>query len=154
MNGGGIRGNRLYPAGTELTRRDVQTELPFGNTSVLVRISGATVLAALENGVSEIGRPSGRFPQISGIAVTVDPLKPVGQRVVAVTVGAAPLDPARTYLVAANNFMLGGGNDYGMLAGGETLVGATDGTLVANVVMSYIQANAPLTVETGRLTIR
>ncbi len=66
MNGGGIRGNRLYPAGTELTRRDVQTELPFGNTSVLVRISGATLLAALENGVSEIGRPSGRFPQISG----------------------------------------------------------------------------------------
>ncbi len=78
----------------------------------------------------------------------------MGQRVVAVTVGAAPLDPARTYTVAANNFMLGGGNDYGMLARGETLVGATDGTLVANVVMSYIQANAPLTVETGRLTMR
>ncbi|WP_288579913.1 bifunctional UDP-sugar hydrolase/5'-nucleotidase [uncultured Methylobacterium sp.] len=154
MNGGGIRGNRLYPAGTELTRRDVQTELPFGNTSVLVRISGAILRAALENGFSEIGRPSGRFPQVSGIAVTVDPMRPAGQRVVAVAVGEAPLDPARTYLVAANNFMLGGGNDYGMLAQGETLVGTTDGTLVANVVMSYIQANAPLTIRTGRLTIR
>ncbi|WP_209437111.1 5'-nucleotidase C-terminal domain-containing protein, partial [Methylobacterium variabile] len=74
--------------------------------------------------------------------------------VVAVSVGDAPLDPARTYTVAANNFMLGGGNDYGMLADGQTLVGATDGTLVATVVMSYIRANAPLTIETGRLTIR
>ncbi|MGX7706791.1 bifunctional metallophosphatase/5'-nucleotidase [Methylobacterium sp. Gmos1] len=154
MNGGGIRGNRTYPADSELTRRDVLTELPFGNTSVLVQITGAKVLAALENGFSEIGRSAGRFPQVSGMAVTVDPAAPVGKRVVAATVGEAPLDPARTYLVAANNFMLSGGNDYGMLAEGRTLVGATDGTLVANVVMSYIRANAPLTIATGRLTFR
>ncbi len=32
MNGGGVRGNRLYPAETTLTRRDILTELPFGNT--------------------------------------------------------------------------------------------------------------------------
>ncbi len=37
MNGGGIRGNRTYPADSALTRRDVLTELPFGNTSVLVK---------------------------------------------------------------------------------------------------------------------
>jgi 5'-nucleotidase/UDP-sugar diphosphatase len=154
MNGGGIRGNRTYPADSELTRRDVLTELPFGNTSVLVKITGAQVLAALENGFSEIGRSAGRFPQVSGMTVTVDATAPVGKRVVSVDVGDAPLDPARSYLVAANNFMLAGGNDYGMLAEGRTLVGATDGTLVANVVMSYIRANAPLTIGTGRLTIR
>lgn len=154
MNGGGIRGNRTYPADSELTRRDVLTELPFGNTSVLVKITGAQVLAALENGVSELGRSAGRFPQVSGITVTVDAAAPPGKRVTSVRVGEAPLDPARTYSVAANNFMLAGGNDYGMLADGRTLVGATDGTLVANVVMSYIRANAPLTIATGRLIIR
>lgn len=154
MNGGGIRGNRTYPADSELTRRDVLTELPFGNTSVLVRISGAQVLAALENGFSEIGRSAGRFPQVSGITVTVDPGAPIGKRVVSVEVGGTPLDLGRTYTVAANNFMLAGGNDYGMLAEGRTLVGATDGTLVANVVMSYIRANAPLTIATGRLVLR
>jgi 2',3'-cyclic-nucleotide 2'-phosphodiesterase (5'-nucleotidase family) len=121
---------------------------------VLVRITGAQVLAALENGFSELGRSSGRFPQVSGLTVTVDPAAPVGRRVVAVRVGDADLDPARTYTVAANNFMLAGGNDYGMLAEGKTVVGATDGTLVANVVMSYIRANAPLTIATGRLIIR
>ncbi|MCF4127345.1 bifunctional metallophosphatase/5'-nucleotidase [Methylobacterium sp. SyP6R] len=154
MNGGGIRGNRTYPADSALTRRDVLTELPFGNTSVLVKISGAQVLAALENGFSELGRSAGRFPQVSGITVTVDPAAAIGKRVVEVRVGGTALDPARSYTVAANNFMLAGGNDYGMLAEGRTLVGATDGTLVANVVMSYIRAHAPLTIETGRLLLR
>ncbi|GJD48879.1 Trifunctional nucleotide phosphoesterase protein YfkN [Methylobacterium crusticola] len=153
-NGGGIRGNRLYPAGSELTRRDVLSELPFGNTTVLVAVRGAVVAAALENGFAEIDRPAGRFPQVSGMRVTVDPAAPAGRRVVAVSVAGDPLDPERTYRVAANNFMLAGGNDYGVLAEGRTLIGATDGTLVANVVMSYIRAHAPLTVETGRLVFR
>ena len=57
MNGGGVRGNRLYPAGTVLTRRDILTELPFGNTIVAVAITGAQVRALLETGLRELGRP-------------------------------------------------------------------------------------------------
>ena len=51
-NGGGIRGDRTYEAGTALTRKDVLTELPFGNTVVLMELAGADLRAALENGVS------------------------------------------------------------------------------------------------------
>ncbi len=65
-NGGGIRANRLYPAGAKLTRRDVLSELPFGNTTVLVEITGADIKAALENGVSLFSERAGRFPQVSG----------------------------------------------------------------------------------------
>ena len=36
VNGGGIRGNKQYPAGQKLTRRDVLIELPFGNVTVMV----------------------------------------------------------------------------------------------------------------------
>ncbi|GJE72370.1 bifunctional metallophosphatase/5'-nucleotidase [Methylorubrum podarium] len=149
MNGGGIRGDRLYPAGTALTRRDILSELPFGNTTVLVAIDGATLGAALENGYRDLGRPSGRFLQISGIEVTLDPTAPPGRRVASATVGGAALDPARTYRVAANNFMLDGGNDYGMLARGRVLIGGTDGRLLANEVMAYIRARSPLPAETG-----
>lgn len=149
MNGGGIRGDRLYPAGTALTRRDILSELPFGNTTVLVAIDGATLREALENGYRDLGRNSGRFLQISGMTVTLDPKAPPGARVVSAMVGDTPLDPARTYRVAANDFMLGGGNDYGMLARGRILVGATDGTLLANTVMAFIRAHAPLPAETG-----
>src|SRR5690606_36300458 len=64
-NGGGIRGDRTYPAGTVLTRRDVLTELPFGNSVTLLRITGAGIRAALENGVSRLEDGGGRFPQVS-----------------------------------------------------------------------------------------
>ena len=59
-NGGGIRFNRVYVPGHKLTRRNILNELPFGNTTVMVEISGAGLLAALENGVSHLpgsGRP-------------------------------------------------------------------------------------------------
>ncbi len=45
--------------------------------------------------------------------------------------------------------MLRGGNDYGMLAKGRTLIGATDGKLLANEVMTYIRLHAPLPAVTG-----
>ncbi|GEP02815.1 bifunctional metallophosphatase/5'-nucleotidase [Methylobacterium oxalidis] len=150
MNGGGIRGNRLYPAGSVLTRRDILTELPFGNTTVLVAISGAQLRAAIENGLSDFGRTAGRMLQVSGLTVTVDPAAAPGSRVASVLVGSEPLDPARTYRVASNSFLYDGGNGYGVLARGRTLIGATDGKLVANEVMAYIRANAPLDVESGR----
>ena len=149
MNGGGIRGDRLYPAGAQLTRRDILSELPFGNTTVLVAIDGATLREALENGYRDLGRNSGRFLQISGMTVTLAPKAPPGARVVSATVGDAALEATRTYRVAANDFMLGGGNDYGMLARGRILIGGTDGTLLANTVMAYIRAHAPLPAETG-----
>lgn len=155
MNGGGVRGNRLYPAGSTLSRRDILTELPFGNTTVLVAIDGKTLRAVLENGFSDVGRPSGRFLQLSGMTVTLDPAAPPGQRVVSASVGGAPLDAATSYTVAANNFMLEGGNGYGMLRDGRTLIGATDGNLIANAVMTYLRARSPLAADPGgRILVR
>ncbi len=149
MNGGGIRGNRLYPAGTTLTRRDILQELPFGNTVVLVAIDGAALLALLENGLADYGRPAGRLIQVSGLTVRLDPARPPGARVLSVAVGAEPLDRARVYTVASNNFLYDGGNGYGLLRSGRTLIGATDGKLVANDVMTYIRRNSPLAIREG-----
>jgi 2',3'-cyclic-nucleotide 2'-phosphodiesterase (5'-nucleotidase family) len=155
VNGGGIRGDALYPAGRVLTRRDILLELPFGNTTVLVELPGAQIRALLETGLSEFGRPAGRFPQVSGLVVTVDPAAPVGSRIVALTHDGAPLDPEKSYTVASNSFLYDGGNGYGALARGRTLIGRTDGTLVANAVMAYIRANAPLAVPAeGRILTR
>ena len=62
-NGGGIRGDTTYPAGTTLTRKDILTELPFGNTTVLIELSGADLKAALENGVSRVEDVNGDSPK-------------------------------------------------------------------------------------------
>lgn len=60
---------------------------------------------AVENGLSQVETGAGRFPQVSGMTVTADFDKPVGERVVGIVIGGAPLDPARTYTVATNDFM-------------------------------------------------
>ena len=137
-NGGGIRGNKEYPAGTKLVRRDVLTELPFGNKTVLVEITGETLLAALEHGVGQVAEGAGRFPQVSGLTVQVDLKKAVGSRVVAVEVGGAPLDKQARYRLATNDFMLRGGDGYTMLAEGDVILGELDGKLLADDVMSFI----------------
>ena len=80
-NGGGIRGDRTYAPGTGLTRKDILTELPFGNTVVLMELSGAGLRAALENGVSRVEDGAGRFPQIAGMRFEYDPAAPAGSRV-------------------------------------------------------------------------
>jgi len=137
-NGGGIRGNRLYPAGTTLTRRDVFQELPFGNVGVLVELSGADLLAVLEHSVSQVEAKAGRFPQVSGLTLLYDPRQPPGSRVLEVQVGGKPLERAATYRVATNDYLLRGGDGYQSLSPGNVLIDANGGTLMATTVMAYV----------------
>jgi 2',3'-cyclic-nucleotide 2'-phosphodiesterase (5'-nucleotidase family) len=139
-NGGGIRGNRLYEPGHVLTRRDILSELPFGNTTVLVELQGSDLMAALENGVSQVEEGAGRFPHVSGLRFTYDASQPAGARVTEVMVGDAPLDLAATYSVATNDYMLGGGDGFASLGNGKVLIDGSGGTLMANTVMNYITA--------------
>jgi len=138
INGGGIRGNRFYTAGTTLTRRDILQELPFGNIDVLVEISGADLLAALEHGVSQVADKAGRFPQVSGIRFVYDPGKPVGKRVLEVQVGGKGLDHTATYRVATSDYLLKGGDGYNSLKNGKVLIDTSGGSLMATTVMHYI----------------
>ena len=140
INGGGLRGDRVYAAGTVLTRKDVLTELPFGNVTVLTLLEGADIAAALENGVSKVKEEAGRFPQVSGLGFTWSPARPVGARVSDVKVDGRPLDPATTYKVATNDYMLDGGDGYASLARGKVLIDPSGGRLLASTVMSYITA--------------
>ena len=139
-NGGGIRGDKQYPAGTVLTRRDILTELPFGNVTVVTVITGQQLKEALENGVSQVEDGAGRFPQVSGLKMVIDLKQAKGSRVLSVTVGDKPLDPAATYKVATNDFMLHGGDGYTALAGGKVLIGPDEGKLMANTVIDAIAA--------------
>ncbi len=137
-NGGGIRGDRTYDAGTKLTRRDILTELPFGNVTVMTEIPGSQVLAALENGVSQVEDGAGRFPQVSGLTFTYDASADAGSRVQEVLVGGAPLDLDKLYKVAVNDYMLAGGDGYTALGGGRVIINKGNGNLMANDVMDYV----------------
>jgi 2',3'-cyclic-nucleotide 2'-phosphodiesterase (5'-nucleotidase family) len=155
LNGGGIRGDRTYEAGTRLTRRDILAELPFGNSTVLLELKGSDLLEALENGVSRVEERQGRFPQVSGLRFAYDPARAPMHRIVEASVAGQPLDPARLYRVATIDFLVGGGDGYASLARGRSLVDASGGQLTATQVIAYITARKTVdnTVE-GRIEVR
>ncbi|WP_415183034.1 bifunctional metallophosphatase/5'-nucleotidase [Phaeovulum sp.] len=145
IGGGGIRADRTYDAGTKLTRRDILNELPFGNVTVMTEIPGSQVLAALENGFSQVEKGAGRFPQVAGLTVIYDPSAPAGARVVSVAIGGTALEMDRLYRVATNDYMLEGGDGYGAFGGGKVLINAGNGNLMANDVMHYVMATGKVT---------
>ena len=154
-NGGGIRGNKEYAAGSALTRRDVLTELPFGSRTVKLEVTGGMIWAALENGVSEAENAAGRFPQVSGLGLEADLMKPKGQRVIAVTIAGKPLERTATYTLATNDYMFAGGDGYTALSAGKPLLSVRDGQLMANDVMGYIARNKTIAPKVeGRIWLR
>ena len=107
---------------------------------MLAEVNGADLLAALENGVSQIEDTAGRFPQVSGLSFVFDATKPAGSRIVEAKVGGAPLDPAGTYRLATSDYLLGGGDGYASLKGAKTIIDRSAGRLLASTVMNYITA--------------
>ncbi|MEO1316690.1 MAG: 5'-nucleotidase C-terminal domain-containing protein [Pseudomonadota bacterium] len=150
-NGGGIRGDTQYEAGTVITRRDVLTELPFGNKTVVLELSGADVVAAIENGVSAIEDGGGRFPHVSGMTFAFDASKPAGARVAEVMVGGAPIDLSATYRLATNDFIARGGDGYAVFADKPSVIEATAAELMAAQVIRAFETGAALPVLDGRV---
>ncbi len=159
MNGGGIRVS--LKAG-DVSRGDVLTVLPFGNSIITLDVKGANLLAALENGVSQVSLDNpasggGRFPQVAGVRFTADLSQPVGHRVQKVEVGDAAngyqtLDPAKTYRVATNDFMAAGGDGYTALAQG-TVPNKTD-ILLADAVADYLKSKGSVSPKVeGRIVL-
>lgn len=154
-NGGGIRAD--IEAG-EVTMGDVLTVLPFGNLISTLELSGADVVAALENGVSQVEDGAGRFPQVSGLRYTWDGSQEPGSRIVSVEVWDEesgeyqPLDPNVIYYVATNDYMRNGGDGYSVLA--ENAINPYDfGSPLDAVVADYIAANSPVAPQVeGRIT--
>jgi len=161
-NGGDIRAD--LKSGT-VTKGDIISVLPFGNTLMVKTVTPAQLRAALENGVSGIvldpngavdyeQSPQGRFLQVSGFRLSYDPAAPVGARVVSITLDDGTelsLEDNETQLrLAGTNYVMTGGDSYTML--GELPVerelGAADEALAA-----YIAAHSPVSAPAlGRIT--
>src|SRR5262245_31952670 len=155
MNGGGIRGGKLYAANTPITRRDVLAELPFGNRVMTLDISGQVLKAAIENGLSLLPNAAGRFPQVSGLTVEADLKRPPGSRVTAIKVGNEPLDERRMYRVATNDFLARGGDGYAMPADAAPVLPERDAPPVAGEVIEYVMRIGTLrTGVEGRIVVK
>ncbi len=150
QNGGGLRAS--IDAG-DVTMGEVLTVLPFQNTLSTFRVSGAVIVEALENGVSQIEEGAGRFPQVAGLSFVVDASAEPGARISDVMVDGAPIDPNTMYGVVSNNYVRNGGDGYRMFIDAQD---AYDyGPDVADVTAEYLAENGPYTPYTdGRITMK
>jgi 5'-nucleotidase / UDP-sugar diphosphatase len=153
QNGGGVRAT--IDAGP-VTMGEVLSVLPFQNTLSTFTVTGADLVAALENGVSDLENGAGRFLQVAGMQYTFDPAAAAGARVsdVMVLVGGdawAPIDPAAEYMVVSNNYVRGGGDGFAMFVNAKN---AYDfGPDLADVVAEYMAGIGPYAPFTdGRIT--
>lgn len=118
MNPGGIRADL---AAGPVTWGNLFAIQPFGNSLVSLTLTGAQVKSLLEQQWQ--GQPFARILQISGLSYTWDAGRPVGDRIVEIRKGGAPIDSAATYRVVVNNFMAAGGDNFTVLLGGASPVG-------------------------------
>jgi len=153
MNPGGVRTDLVPKTDGTVTFGDIYAVQPFGNTLVTMTLTGAQVLAMLEQ---QLGNPNEsnetRVLAVSeGFAMTLDPARPAGQRVVAASFRGQPLDPAARYRVTVNNFIAGGGDGYTVLKQGTDV---TVGPLDLDAIEAYLRARdiVPLPA-TGRVTM-
>jgi 2',3'-cyclic-nucleotide 2'-phosphodiesterase (5'-nucleotidase family) len=117
QNGGGIR--EAIPKG-QITAGQVISVLPFGNSPVMMELTGAEIMEALEHSVSQSPAESGAFLHVAGMKFTFDSTKNVGARVVDVLVNQdgkfVPLEETATYFVTTNVFTAGGGDGFDVFA--------------------------------------
>ena len=154
QSGGGLRAS-LEPG--DVTRGDILSVLPFQNTIATLRLSGADIVSALENGVSRVEENAGRFPQVSGLRFSWTPsAEPAEGRIRSVEVlehgEYVPLDPDRIYRIATNSFMVRGGDGYSVFA--EKGRDITDEGISLDLVVSdYLAALGEYTGKVdGRIT--
>ena len=131
-NGGGIRAS--IDVG-DITKGEVITVLPFGNYVVVKKIKGSDIVAALEHGVSQYPAPNGGFPHVAGIRFAFDPAAAAGSRITKAEIGGKALDPNAEYLLATNDFMAVGGDNYTMFAPGTVI---TELPGLDEIVMEYL----------------
>ncbi|MEX3010343.1 5'-nucleotidase C-terminal domain-containing protein [Hoeflea sp. TYP-13] len=143
QNGGGLRAS--IDKG-DITVGEVLTVLPFQNTLSTFKLKGSDVVAALENGVSQVEEGAGRFPQVAGLKYSFDLSLPAGDRTSNVMVENngqfEAIDLNATYGVVSNNFMRAGGDGYKVFA--TDGIDAYDyGPGLEEVVAAYLTQKSP-----------
>lgn len=149
-NGGGIRAS--IGVG-DVTKKDINTVLPFGNTLAVVYVKGSELLEALEASTYCTPESIGGFPQVAGMQFTVATYETYDKnaepypgstyygpktinRVSIGSINGKDFDPEATYAVITNNFVAGGGDTYYAFAAATNQFDT--GLPLDEVVMEYI----------------
>ncbi len=124
INSGGVRTGFTPAADGAVTYGQIFALQPFGNTLVVLELSGADLKRLLEEQFTDASPaaiaqslliPSDRF------SFAYDRTRSPGERIVAMTLGGQPIDPGETYRVTVNNFLASGGDGFSVLPGARVV---------------------------------
>ena len=149
-NGGGIRA--AIKVG-DVTKKDIKTVLPFGNTIEVIYVTGNELLEALEASTFCVPESIGGFPQVSGISYTISTgavydanaeTYPAStyygpksiNRVTINSINGKEFKANDTYAVVTNNFCAEGGDTYYAFAAATSKFDT--GVTLDMAVMDYI----------------
>jgi 2',3'-cyclic-nucleotide 2'-phosphodiesterase (5'-nucleotidase family) len=124
--------------------------LPFQNTLITLKMTGAQLKKTLERGlVSSVGMVA-----VSGIRVQFDTSKPAGEQVVSVVLlDGNKIEDSKLYTVATNDFILAGGDGFTEFANGTDILNT--GIILRDVFVEYIKTHRTISPQLdGRIVVR
>jgi 5'-nucleotidase len=161
VNPGGMR-NELFYAGTPdpdtnkdgvVTYAEANAVLPFVNNLWTVRMTGAEFKEVLEqqwqtNADGTIpSRPFLHLGLSDNVSTTLDPSKPMGQRVTSVRVDGKPLELDREYVIGTFSFLAQGGDNFRAFTKG---ISKDSGLIDREGWIEYLRNNKPVSPSFDR----
>jgi 5'-nucleotidase/UDP-sugar diphosphatase len=148
-NAGGVRTSLEKGS---LTIGDVYELFPFGNTLVVLKLTGKQVKAVLEQAVSRASVPDkdGAFPYVAGMRYRADMTKPENKRILSIEIKGADdrweaIERRAVYTVAINSYLAHGGDGYELLKEAASSCPECDtGFNDAEIFMEYAKGYSPL----------
>ncbi|KAI5845791.1 Metallo-dependent phosphatase-like protein [Morchella snyderi] len=140
MAAGTMRGDQIYPPGV-LKLADIVNCFPFEDPIVVIRIPGASIKKALENGISKLPAFEGRFPHVSNIFYEYDSSLPAGNRIISCKINGEDLVSDKKYTMATRHYMTSGRDGYEALTIGQDgidyIVDEENGVLITLILRQY-----------------
>ncbi|WP_248962499.1 bifunctional metallophosphatase/5'-nucleotidase [Sphaerisporangium perillae] len=146
MNPGGVRADLTYaPSGSEgagvVTYGEAFTVQPFNNLMQVVTLTGAKLDALLEQQWQNGGATTRILQPSASLTYTMSLSQPIGSRISDIKINGVPVTDTQSIRVAANNFLVGGGDGFSVFKDGTDL---WSGPLDIDAFVAYLGAHSPI----------
>jgi 5'-nucleotidase len=136
----GIRRSLYNAADKSVTFGDLYMVQPFNSELVTMTLTGAELKEAMEQQL-DADAPEQLLACSAGFIQSIDRSRPIGQRVVTMTLDGQPIDPAKSYRVEVNSYLANGGDSFmAFTKGRDRTIGITD----IAALEAYLKPDQPI----------
>ncbi|WP_285242290.1 ExeM/NucH family extracellular endonuclease [Pseudarthrobacter sp. fls2-241-R2A-127] len=157
VNPGGLRNELYYAPDGTITYAEANAVLPFVNNLWTTALTGAQFKTLLEQQwqTNPDGTvPSRAYQQLGlskNVNYTYDAARAAGDRITAIRVNGALIDPAKSYRIGTFSFLATGGDNFRIFTAGA---GTKDSGLVdRDAWIAYLKAHNPVSPDFARRSV-